>query len=590
MRPAVAKHKATLALLAGFITPYKGTLCAAAIALVVTALVTLAIGQGVRLLIDEGFIAGSQAALNRAVAIILLLTLLISVGTFVRFYLVSWLGERVSADIRLAVFNHVIELHTSYFETNRSAEIMSRLTTDTTLLQSIIGSSLSMALRSSLTLIGALIMLLVTHLQLTLMVLASVPAVLVPILFFGRRVRALARQSQASVADVGSCAAEAIQQIKTVQSYTSEALEKSAFAAEVESAFQVGRQRVQQRALLIATVILLVFGAIAGLLWLGGHDVLDGSMSAGELGAFLFYAILVAVSAATLSEVLGEVQRALGSTERLMELLQVDSAIDTPSDPVDAQSLTPSLSLQSVTFNYPSRPDQPTLADLTLDIPAGKVLALVGPSGAGKSTLFELLLRFHDPQTGAIQLGGTDLRQLDPKALRRQIALVPQQPALFSGDLWHNIRYGSPGASDADVVRAAKAAHADEFISRLPEGYGSDLGEKGVRLSGGQRQRVAIARAILKDPRILLLDEATSALDSHSEQQVQAALARLMAGRTTLIIAHRLSTVLNADRIALIDHGQLIAQGSHQQLMQTSPLYAHLAELQFEAGRTLEKQ
>ena len=590
MRPAVAKHKATLALLAGFITPYKGTLCAAAIALVVTALVTLAIGQGVRLLIDEGFIAGSQAALNRAVAIILLLTLLISVGTFVRFYLVSWLGERVSADIRLAVFNHVIELHTSYFETNRSAEIMSRLTTDTTLLQSIIGSSLSMALRSSLTLIGALIMLLVTHLQLTLMVLASVPAVLMPILFFGRRVRTLARQSQASVADVGSCAAEAIQQIKTVQSYTSEALEKSAFAAEVESAFQVGRQRVQQRALLIATVILLVFGAIAGLLWLGGHDVLDGSMSAGELGAFLFYAILVAVSAATLSEVLGEVQRALGSTERLMELLQVDSAIDTPSDPVDAQSLTPSLSLQSVTFNYPSRPDQPTLADLTLDIPAGKVLALVGPSGAGKSTLFELLLRFHDPQTGAIRLGGTDLRQLDPKALRRQIALVPQQPALFSGDLWHNIRYGSPGASDADVVRAAKAAHADEFISRLPEGYGSDLGEKGVRLSGGQRQRVAIARAILKDPRILLLDEATSALDSHSEQQVQAALARLMAGRTTLIIAHRLSTVLNADRIALIDHGQLIAQGSHQQLMQTSPLYAHLAELQFEAGRTLEKQ
>ena len=590
MRPAVAKHKATLALLAGFITPYKGTLCAAAIALVVTALVTLAIGQGVRLLIDEGFIAGSQAALNRAVAIILLLTLLISVGTFVRFYLVSWLGERVSADIRLAVFNHVIELHTSYFETNRSAEIMSRLTTDTTLLQSIIGSSLSMALRSSLTLVGALIMLLVTHLQLTLMVLASVPAILVPILFFGRRVRTLARQSQASVADVGSCAAEAIQQIKTVQSYTSEVLEKSAFAAEVESAFQVGRQRVQQRALLIATVILLVFGAIAGLLWLGGHDVLDGSMSAGELGAFLFYAILVAVSAATLSEVLGEVQRALGSTERLMELLQVDSAIDTPSDPVDAQSLTPSLSLQSVTFNYPSRPDQPTLADLTLDIPAGKVLALVGPSGAGKSTLFELLLRFHDPQTGAIRLGGTDLRQLDPKVLRRQIALVPQQPALFSGNLWHNIRYGSPGASDADVVRAAKAAHADEFISRLPEGYGSDLGEKGVRLSGGQRQRVAIARAILKDPRILLLDEATSALDSHSEQQVQAALARLMAGRTTLIIAHRLSTVLNADRIALIDHGQLIAQGSHQQLMQTSPLYAHLAELQFEAGRTLEKQ
>ncbi|MEH6824873.1 MAG: ABC transporter transmembrane domain-containing protein [Motiliproteus sp.] len=590
MPPVVSKHKATFRMLAGFVRPYKGTLCAAAIALVVTALVTLALGQGVRLLIDEGFLAGSQAALNRAVGIILLLTLLISVGTFARFYLVSWLGERVSADIRLAVFNHVIELHPSYFETNRSAEIMSRLTTDTTLLQSIVGSSLSMALRSILTFAGALIMLLVTHFYLTLMVLVAAPAVLVPILFFGRRVRALARKTQASVADVGCCAGEAIQQIKTVQSYTCEALEKAAFAKEVDAAFQVGRQRVRQRAFLIAAVIFLVFGAIAGLLWVGGHDVLDGRMSAGELGAFLFYAILVAFSAATLSEVLGEVQRALGSTERLMELLQVDSAIKAPACPVDAQALAPSLALQSVTFNYPSRPDQSALADLSLEIPEGLVLALVGPSGAGKSTLFELLLRFHDPQTGTIRLGGTDLRELDPKALRRQIALVSQQPALFSGDLWHNIRYGNPSADDAAVIRAAKAAQAHEFISQLPEGYASDLGDKGVRLSGGQRQRIAIARAILKDPRILLLDEATSALDSQSEQQVQTALERLMKGRTTVIIAHRLATVLNANSIALIDQGRLVAQGSHQQLMSASPLYCRLAELQFEAGRMRESR
>lgn len=589
MAPVLTKHKATFKMLAGFVRPYSGTLCAAGVALVVTALLTLALGQGVRLLIDQGFIASSQLALNRAVGGILLLTLFISVGTFARFYLISWLGERVSADIRLAVFNHVIELHTSYFETNRSAEIMSRLTTDTTLLQSIVGSSLSMALRSSLMLVGALIMLLVTNLHLTLLVLVSVPAVLVPILFFGRRVRALARLTQASIADVGSCAAEAIQQIKTVQSYTNEASEKSAFAGEVESAFEIGRRRVRQRALLIATVILLVFGAIACLLWLGGRDVLDGRMSAGELAAFLFYAILVAFSAATLSEVLGEVQRALGSSERLMELLQVDSVITTPVHPVDAHDLSPSLSLQSVTFSYPSRPDQPALTNLNLEIDEGQVLALVGPSGAGKSTLFELLLRFYDPQAGTIRLGGTDLRALDPKSLRGQIALVAQQPALFSGDVWHNIRYGNPEADDAAVIQAAKAAHAHEFINQLPEGYASDLGEKGIRLSGGQRQRIAIARAILKNPRILLLDEATSALDSQSEQQVQAALEQLMAGRTTVIIAHRLATVLNADSIALIDGGRLVSQGSHQQLMQTSPLYSRLAELQFEASRTLQR-
>ncbi|WP_207063800.1 ABC transporter transmembrane domain-containing protein [Motiliproteus sp. SC1-56] len=578
----LSRHKSTLRMLAGFVRPYRGTLLAAATALVITAGVTLALGQGLRLLIDQGFLAGSEAALNRSVALILLLTLIIALGTFARFYLISWLGERVSADIRRAVFDHLVELQTAYFETNRSTEIISRLTTDTTLLQSIVGSSLSMALRSALTFVGALVMLAVTQLELTLIVLGTVPLVLLPILVFGRRVRRLARRSQDSVADVGSRAGEAIEQIKTVQSYTREELEKAAFARQVEAAFAVGRQRIRQRALLIATVILMVFGAIAGLLWKGGHEVLTGSLSAGELGAFLFYAILMAVSVATLSEVLGEVQRALGAAERLMELLQVPARIKAPAAPVDADDLEPSLTLAAVTFAYPSRPGQPALQALDLTVEAGTLLALVGPSGAGKSTLFELLLRFHDPKRGVIQLGGVDLRQLDPRALRRQIALVPQQPILFSGTLWHNIGYGDPAASKERVMEAARAAQAHDFIQALPNGYDSDLGERGVRLSGGQRQRIAIARAILKNPRILLLDEATSALDAESEHAVQAALGRLMAGRTTIVIAHRLATVQNAERIALIDQGRLMDQGSHAELLQRSPLYRRLAELQFQ--------
>ncbi|PKH88445.1 ABC transporter ATP-binding protein/permease [Colwellia sp. Bg11-28] len=565
-----------------FIRPYKSQVLAAFIALIFTAGVMLSVGQGVRMLIDEGFAQQSIEQLQQAVLFILAITVLIAGGTFFRFYLVSWLGERVSADIRLAVFNHVITLHPSYFETNGSGDIMSRITTDTTLLQSIIGSSFSMAIRSVLMLLGALVMLFATNIKLTFIVLLSVPFILVPILFYGRKVRKLSRKSQDSMADVGSYAGEAIEHIKTVQSYTHEQHERRSFGKEVEKSFNIGRNRIKQRATLIAGVIIIVFGAITGMLWVGGSDVIQGKMSGGDLGAFVFYAILVASSLATISEVLGELQRAAGATERLIEILQVESHILPPvENAISAKELNAQIVFEAVSFNYPSRPDQAATQALNLTAQQGKVLALVGPSGAGKTTLFELLQRFYDPQVGRITLGGTDIRQLDPKDLRQQMALVPQQPALFSSDVFHNIRYGKPEASDEEVISAAKKAHAHEFIVNLPEGYNSFLGERGVRLSGGQRQRIAIARAILKDPHILLLDEATSALDSESEQHVQQALEELMRGRTTIIIAHRLSTIQHADKIAVLEQGRIIDMGDHQSLLQNCELYQRLVELQF---------
>ncbi len=565
-----------------FIRPYKSQVLAAFIALLFTAGVMLSVGQGVRMLIDEGFAQQSIEQLQQAVLFILAITVLIAGGTFFRFYLVSWLGERVSADIRLAVFNHVITLHPSYFETNGSGDIMSRITTDTTLLQSIIGSSFSMAIRSTLMLLGALVMLFATNIKLTFIVLISVPFILVPILFYGRKVRKLSRRSQDSMADVGSYAGEAIEHIKTVQSYTHEQHERHSFGKEVEKSFSIGRNRIKQRATLIAGVIIIVFGAITGMLWVGGSDVIQGKMSGGDLGAFVFYAILVASSLATISEVLGELQRAAGATERLIEILQVESHILPPvENATSAKELDAQIVFEEVSFNYPSRPDQAATQALNLTAQRGKVLALVGPSGAGKTTLFELLQRFYDPQHGRITLGGSDIRQLDPKDLRQQMALVPQQPALFSSDVFHNIRYGKPEASDEEVISAAKKAHAHEFIINLPEGYNSFLGERGVRLSGGQRQRIAIARAILKDPHILLLDEATSALDSESEQHVQQALEELMRGRTTIIIAHRLSTIQHADKIAVLEQGRIIDMGDHHSLLQQCELYQRLVELQF---------
>ncbi|MFB9215865.1 ABC transporter ATP-binding protein/permease [Vibrio sinaloensis] len=583
-KPAQDKSKnlAILLELIAFIRPYKLKVSAALLALIFTASLTLSVGYGVRILIDEGFAQQSTAELGSAIQFILLITVLISIGTFFRFYLVSSVGERVSADIRLAVFNHIIRLHPSYFETNGSGDIMSRITTDTTLLQSIIGSSFSMAMRSALMCIGAIVMLFATNVKLTLIVLASVPFVLVPILFYGRRVRALSRQSQDSMADVGSYAGEAIEHIKTVQSYSYEPQEKQAFAVEVERAYDIGRRRVKQRAILISGVIVIVFSAIAGMLWVGGSDVIQGTMSAGDLGAFVFYAIMVASSVATISEVLGELQRAAGATERLIEILQVKSDITAPEQPIDSfDQVASDVQFDQVTFHYPSRPDSAAIEGLNLSVQEGKVLALVGPSGAGKTTLFELLQRFYDPQHGTVRIGGIDLRDCEPSQLRQQMALVPQQPALFSNDVMHNIRYGNPNATDEQVIEAAKKAHAHDFIVNLPEGYQSFLGERGVRLSGGQKQRIAIARAILKDPAILLLDEATSALDSESEHHVQQALDQLMQGRTTIIIAHRLSTIQHADQIAVLEHGQLVDIGTHHELMQSCDLYQRLVELQF---------
>ena len=573
----------TLKPLFSFLIPYKTRVFLALVALLVTAGLNLSIGQGVKLVIDNGFIAGSIEQLQNSILIMLSLITLVAIGTYCRFYLMSWLGERVSGDIRLTVFKRLVSLHPSYFEDNRQGEIMSRLTTDTTLLQSIIGSSFSMALRSTLMIIGGVIMLLVTNLKLTLIVLICVPLVLLPMFIFGKKVRKLSADSQDSVAQIGVYAGEVIQNIKIVQSYNREPSEQQAFGAEVESAFTVALRRIRQRAALFSSVTLLVFSAISAMLWVGGSDVLAGRMSGGELGAFVFYAIIVASSTATVAEVYGELQRAAGAGKRLVELMSIQSDIKNIENPIILDENTqPQIELKNVNFSYPSRPDRLALEDLNLTIPAGKTVALVGPSGAGKSTVFELLQRFYDPQQGQICLDEKPINHIDLTQLRQSMAIVPQQPTLFSHNVLHNIRYGAPNASDEQVYNAAKKAHADEFIAQLPNKYESFLGEQGVRLSGGQKQRIAIARAMLKDPQVLLLDEATSALDAQSEQLVQEALNELMANRTTVIIAHRLATVLHADLIVVMDQGKIVATGTHQSLLKSSSLYQRLCELQFD--------
>ena len=580
-----SKSLIALAPIFSLVLPYKTMVFAALTALLFTAAVSLSLGQGVKLVIDNGFIAGSKEQLSQAIGIMLVMISLLALGTFTRFYLMSWLGERVSADIRKKVFSQLVNLHPSYFEENRSGELMSRLTTDTTLLQSIIGSSFSMALRSTLMLIGGIIMLLITNLKLSLIVIGFVPVVLLPMMFFGKRVRALAKKSQDSIADISTYAGEIIQNIKVVQSYTHEAHEIAAFGQEAERAFLVAKRRIKQRSVLIAAAILLSFSSISVMLWVGGSDVLAGNISGGELGAFVFYAIMVAMSFATIAEVYGELQRAAGSAERLLELMAVESEIPIPKKPSTTNDLAQHIiRFTKVSFNYPSRPDESALKAISLNIEKGKIIALVGPSGAGKTTLFELLQRFYDPQEGEIYFKDTPITQMNPSTLRERMGMVPQQPILFSTNVWHNIRYGRSDASDEAVIEAAKRAHAHDFIKSLPDGYDSFLGEQGVRLSGGQKQRIALARAILKDPEILLLDEATSALDAESEHHVQAALQELMKDRTTLIIAHRLATVIHADSIILMDQGKILAQGSHKDLLTQSPMYRRLCELQFETG------
>ncbi|MFT5117808.1 MAG: ATP-binding cassette subfamily B protein [Kiritimatiellia bacterium] len=588
-------NQAGLTMLTGlwpFLQPYRWVLLLAVLSLLLTAGLNLSLGQGVRLIVDDGFVGGSLSKLNTILWSFLSVVILLSLGTFARFYLVTWLGERVTADIRKAVFNHLITLEPNYFETNRSGELMSRLTTDTSVLQSIIGSSISFALRSLLLVVGGLFMLLITNAKLTLVVFGALPVIILPVLFFGKRVRALSRASQDSVADVGTYAGEILQQIKTVQSYTREENERNAFAKEVEKAFFVAKQRIMNRGLLTAVVILFAFSAIGVMVYVGAKDVLLGNMSGGELAAFIFYAVMVAGGIAAVSEVLGELQRAAGATERLLELLSVKPLIRSPDSSevaacpesnraVNKLSKHSHIEFNHVSFSYPSRPGFCALDDINLIIKQGETVALVGSSGAGKSTLFELLQRFYDPQVGEIQFHNMPLQQLDLHSARRQMALVPQQPILFSADVMHNIRYGKPDASDEDVIEAAKAAYAHDFIMQLPNQYRSFLGENGVRLSGGQKQRIVIARAILNDPDILLLDEATSALDSESERWVQKALNKLMKNRTTLIIAHRLATVVHADRIIVMEAGRMMAEGSHQQLLISSSKYQTLAALQF---------
>lgn len=569
--------------------PYWLRTVLAVVALVFTSAVMLSIGQGIRVLVDSGFASGADEALNRAVGMFVLMALLLAVGTFARFYLVSWIGERVTADLRRKVFDHVVRLHPGFFESTSSAEIQSRITTDTSLLQSLIGSSISIAMRNSLMFVGGLIWLFITNVKLTSVVLVSVPLVIVPIVVFGRRVRALSKSSQDRIADVGTYVGETLGQIKTVHAFNHQQVDSEAFARHAESAFAVALKRIMQRAWLTGIAILMVLGAIAVMLWIGGKDVQSGVISGGELAAFVFYAVIVAGSVGALSEVLGEVQRAAGAMDRLLELLHTPIEIESPQIPVPVPcQAQASIEVDKAVFHYPTRPETAAIDELSLSVPAGATVALVGVSGAGKSTLFDLLLRFYDLDSGSIRFDGIDIRDLDLQQLRQQIALVPQMPALFSGSIRDNIAYGLPEADMDAVIAAAQAAYAHEFIERLPDGYDSDIGEAGVRLSGGQRQRIAIARAILKDPPMLLLDEATSALDADSEHMLQRALAKLTKDRTTLVIAHRLATVVDADTIVVMDRGKVVATGTHRELLSSSALYSRWADLQFDHAVSTE--
>jgi len=566
-----------------YLKPYQFQIFVSSVALLFTAGVTLSLGQGLRHLIDAGFTARSKQELTFSLIAIIFIGILLAAGTYLRHYMVSWIGERVSSDIRTDVFAHVVEMHPNFFETNSPGEIQSRIVTDTTLLQSVIGSSASIALRNILMFIGGIIFLFITNIKLTCIVLLSVPFIVFPILFYGRKVRNLSRDTQDKIANVGSYVSEALFNIKIVQSFSHQEIDKDKFSKTVEDAFDVSVSRIRQRSLLIASVILLILVGISFMLWVGGMDVLEGRITGGELIAFAFYAIMVASSIGAISEVLGDLQRAAGATERLMELLSSKSNIQDPVNPIALPANTRGeIEFKNLTFSYPSRLDRKAISDFQLNIPADKTTAIVGPSGGGKSTLFELLLRFYDPTIGSILIDGNDIRDFSLKDLRSLIGFVPQQPILFSGTLRENIAYGDPSANFEKIKIAAEQAYVSEFLPQLNNGWDTDLGHMGTRLSGGQKQRIAIARAILRNPKILLLDEATSALDSESERMVQKALDELMKNRTTLIIAHRLATVVNSDQIIVINQGKVDSQGTHEELLKKSKLYSRLASLQFQ--------